>query len=188
MEITDAKYQELLADQQKARTLEAENSKMKEAAENTKLALKANRDEIAALKTEKETLQKDFDSYKTDSETKLKSLEWFEDIKSKADKFDAIEAKRVEDRQKSIEDMKTKLWEDFMKTNESFLDGLPEDKVEVFLKSHVEKIDGWKDVNIWTNSNWMNNWAWTRHTTEFDTAIQKGDVMWALANIPSPVK
>lgn len=188
MEITDAKYQELLADQQKARTLEAENAKMKETAENTKVALKANRDEIAQLKTEKETVTKEFETFKAEKEVELKKLENFDDLKSKAEKFEALEAEKAEARKKWIEDMKTKLWEEFLKANKSFLDGLPEDKVETFLKIHADKLDGWKqDVNVWTNSNWMNNWAWTQHTTQFDTALQKGDVMWALASIPSPV-
>ena len=100
MEITDAKYQELLADQQKARTLEAENVKMKEAAENTKVALKANRDEIAQLKADKENVTKEFETFKTEKETELKKLENFDDLKTKAEKFEALEAEKAEARKK----------------------------------------------------------------------------------------
>gem|GEM_PF-4611572 len=60
MEITDAKYQELLGDQQKVKSLENENDKLKETAENTKIALKTNREEINSLKTDKSTIEDEF--------------------------------------------------------------------------------------------------------------------------------
>ena len=55
-EISENKYQELLSDQAKAKTLEAENTKLKETADNTKTALKSNREEIAKLKDDKKTV------------------------------------------------------------------------------------------------------------------------------------
>lgn len=187
MEITDAKYQELLGDQQKARALETENSKLKDTAENTKTALKANRDEIASLKADKESVQTEFDTFKTEKEEELKKLENFEELESNSKKWTDHETALAEKRTANIEEMKTKLGEDFMKTNESFLDGLPEDKVETFLNGHVEALDGGKqNVTTGINNGWMNPWTWANHKTEFDEAITKWDHMAALNAIPAP--
>lgn len=187
MEITDAKYQELLGDQNKARELEKENSKLKETAENTKTGLKAGRDEIATLKKDKETLQGEFDEFKTTSEAELTKLEWFDDVKSNSDNWLEHQTKINEDRATGIEEMKTKLGEDFMKANESFLDGLPDDKVETFLTWNVEALEwGKKTVTTWTWTSWMKDGWGTTHKTDFDEAISKWDATWAMNAIPAP--
>lgn len=187
MEITDAKYQELLGDQQKARTLELENSKLKETAENTKVALKANRDEITSLKTEKETIEASFNTFKTEAEKELAKLEWLDDLKAKAEKWSQHETIKAQERTAKIEEMKTKLGEDFMKANSAFLDWLPEDKVETFLSWNVAALDwGNKTVITWAWAGWMGEGAWTAYKTKLDEAMAKWDVNAAMGLIPAP--
>lgn len=168
----------------KAKTLEAENAKMAAAAENTKIALKAGRDEQAALKASNEELTAKLQAEttaKTELEAKVQDVEA---LKSKADQWQAHQDKIAEDRKTGIEEMKTKLGEDFLKANAAFLDGLGDDKVELFLKSNVESLGGDKKTVIVGTDGTPGTKV--TNVTEFDTAIQKGDVNAALAQIPSP--
>jgi len=185
MEITDAKYQELLGDQQKVKSLENENDKLKETAENTKIALKTNREEINSLKTDKSTIEDEFWTFKSESEESLKKLEWFEDIEKNANSWTEYQTSIYEARSTKIEEMKTKLWEDFLKTHEGFLDWLPEDKVETFLTPYIDSLDP-PDVDVWTSESWVKSDVWTKHSTKFDEAIGKWDAIAALAEIPAP--
>ena len=174
MEITDAKYQELITDQARVKTLEAENAKMATAAENTAIALKEGREKIAAAKAAEDAAKTELETFKTSTAEELKKLEGIDEVKAKADKWANHEKTIADARKAGIEDMKTKLGADFLKANESFLDGLPEDKVETYLKNHVTALDGGKrDVVIGTDGKPVP----TTHTTEFDTAIAKGDFM-----------
>ena len=186
MEITESKYQELISDQQKARTLEGENSKLKETAENTKIALKEGREKIAEQKTAVETLQTEFDTHKTDTDTKLAEFEWFEDHKANSEKWTKHEEKQKEARTAWIDAMKEKLGEEFLEKNKDFLTDLPEDKTETFLKQNIEA--SWDDPDIITGvkEKGMDKKPWTEHKTKFDDAIEKWDHMAALNEIPMP--
>lgn len=182
-EISEARYQELLASEWKAQTLEHENKKLIETAENTKTWLKANREEIARLKQEKEDLLKAKETFENEATEKLKALEWIDELKAKAEKFEALENEKIEARKTSIEEMKTKLWEEFLKNNASFLEWLSDDKVEIYLKQNVENLSSWnRNIATWT---WGNQWAgWAQHQTDFDKSISSWDWMWALWQIP----
>lgn len=144
MEITDAKYQELITDQAKAKTLEAENAKLVAAAENTKIALKEGRDKAAELKAQVDEATAALEAEKVaKAEVEKKALE-VDTLKADAEKWKAHETAALEARKAGIEEMKTKLGEEFMTNNAAFLDGLPDEKVELYLKNHVESLEGGK--------------------------------------------
>ncbi len=184
MEITDAQYKEFLADQQRLKTVEAENAKMSETAENTKIALKEGREAQAALKASNEELAAKLQAEttaKADLEAKVQEVET---LKNAADKWNAHETATKEARKTGIEEMKTKLWEEFMTANAAFLDGLGDDKVELYLKSHVEAL-GTEKKTVIVGTDGKGGKPVTQ-TTEFDNAIKSGDYKTALANIPLP--
>ena len=146
MEITDAKYQELITDQAKAKTLEAENAKLIAAAENTKIALKEGRENAAELKAKVDEVTAALEAEKVaKAEVEKKALE-ADTLKADADKWKAHETAALEARKAGIDEMKTKLGEEFMTKNAAFLDGLSDEKVEIYLKNHVESLSGGKQT------------------------------------------
>ncbi len=189
MEITDAKYQELITDQAKVKTLETENAKLVATAENTKIALKEGRDTANELKAKLEEATASLTAEQAAKAELEKKAGDVEALKPLADKWSAHEAALAEARKTSIEGMKTALGEEFMKANADFLDGLPEEKVETYLKNHVD-MSGEKPV-IKTGTDGkggINPKGGVANATEFDKAIAAGDANAALAQIPLPTR
>ncbi len=188
-EISESELKAYIADRAEKERLAKENEKMLETAENTKVALKANREEIKTLKEEKTQAEERAIAAEKAKEEELKKFEWFDQLKEKAEKFDAKLAEETTARETRITEMKEKLWKEFLEKNSYLLDDMAPEKVEKFLQSNIEAVSSdWKPpVQTWAPSGWMNpNWAQWGKATPFDEAIQKWDAMAALSHIPNP--
>ena len=129
MEITDARYQELLSAENENRTLKA-------TAENTKEWLAANRAEISKLKEQITTLETTVSEKETELETKVKEIEEKEieltEAKELGAKWTEYEEKTKQELTDSIEKLKTDLWDKFTDEHKSFIEWLPDEKVQSY--------------------------------------------------------
>ena len=187
MEISESKYESLVADANEAKSLRSEVNSLKEEAKNKKIALEQEREKRKAFKSELDEVK----ASKEELETKLSENEEkykdFEAIEWKATKWDEYETKLLEDREKNISEMKEKLGEDWLKENESFLEWLSDEKVETFLKRETSSLDkNWENLPPKPNNDGMGWKPWSQNLSKFDEAIQKEDVNAALDNIPLP--
>ncbi len=179
MEISDNRYQELLA-------AESDVKRLKSDAENTATALKVGReekqalkDQIAAFETEKKDLEAKIaekDTTLTEKETELTSA------KEIADKWEQSQQAEKQAKLDAIEKMKTDLWDKFDDNVKNFIDGLPEDKVESYLKGLLPS-----DQNppVTTDGNKGDN-PWWKDPSAFDAALKSwniNDALSALDNI-----
>lgn len=164
-DITNAEFQEYT-------TLKVENKTLKETAENTRVGLQANREEINKLKwqlTEKDTLIEEKDKVISEKEETLTAKdEEISTIKETADKWTSHEESQKQALSKNIEKMKTDLGDKFNDDVKSFIEDLPDNKVESYLKSIIPS-NGAKPPVI--NGEKWGDWVWWNDPSKFDSLV-----------------
>lgn len=185
MEITDARYQELMAAESKSKTLETEVANLKTEAHNKATALKDERDLRKAAEDKIKEKDTEIENLKTAHTTELEKFKDFETISDKAKKFDEAEQAKVTARTENIKALKEKLWNEVMEAEKDFIEWLSDDKLEAYLTKLVgDSQDDWDDTNIviWTDGKSEK----TKKSSKFDEASKKWDVSWMLWSIPLP--
>lgn len=146
MEITQAQFEEYVS-------LQSENKKMKEDAENTAKAFKTYREDIKNLKEELSSKDNAISEKEKELSEKEAALEDKEkeitEAKEIADKWTSYEEKTKQERLDKIEKMKTDLGEKFDDNVKNFIDWLPEEKVENYLSNLMPKDEKAKPITDW---------------------------------------
>ncbi|ATU04902.1 hypothetical protein BKN14_00390 [Candidatus Gracilibacteria bacterium HOT-871] len=142
--ITKAEYDSLLESKTRLIDLEKKVSDLQEEAKNKAIALDEERKKSKAKAEEAKNLisEKENELEKLKASLELQENETLEEkinqLKEGNQKYSEILAQKEADRIKNIEEYKTFLGEDFLKEQAGFLDGLPEEKIEIYLKTQAE--------------------------------------------------
>ena len=181
--ITKAEYDSLLESKTRLVDLEKKVSDLQEEAKNKAIALdeerkksKAKAEEAKSLISEKE---KELENLKASLE--LQENETLENkinqLKEWNKKYSEILAQKEADRVKNIEEYKAFLWEDFLKEQELFLEGLPEEKIEIYLKTQAEnkwfgKNNDENKPRVDLHNNWQAPQSW--ESSDFEKMLNSG--------------
>lgn len=184
MEITDARYTELLWAEARVKTLEADLKAAETESSNKAKALKEERDARKNAEDSLKVKDTEIEALNTAHTTELEKFKDFETISEKAKKFDTAEAEKIKKRTDNIESLKTTLWKDFLESEKDFIDGLPEDKLETYLTKAAEA--KWKkkvEIKSWVDTTTK---TWGESSTDFETHKNNWNLEGMLASIPLP--
>lgn len=188
MEISEEKFESLTSKASQYESLKDANSQLSEENKNKGIALSEKNEKIQNLTKTLEETNSGFEAYKSETAEKLKQFEGFDDIKAKAEQFDAYTAEQAEAKTNEINTLKETLWEEFMTSKADFLDWLDDDKTLAYLKDSHASLEA-KTIETWTDNTGMDKKVGTEwKLSAFDTAIAGWKMTDVLSAIPMPWK
>lgn len=189
--ITKAEYDSLLESKTRLIDLEKKVSDLQEEAKNKAIALDEERKKSKAKAEEAKNLisEKENELEKLKASLELQENETLEEkinqLKEWNKKYSEILAQKEADRIKNIEEYKTFLWEDFLKEQAGFLDWLPEEKIEIYLKTQAEskwfgKNNDEDKPKVGVHNNWQAPQSW--ESSDFEKMLNSGASVSDLIN------
>ena len=173
-EISDNRYQDLLAS-------ETNEKRLKEETANKTKALEEEKGKKIALKEKVESLETDLQEKETVISDKdkeiLEKVGEIEKVTETAEKWTTHEESIVTARTESIETMKTTLADKFTDEHKTFIDWLPDEKVESFLKNLLPE-DKKNPPSTDDGAGWDNPWG--KDPDKFNEAAANSDLNWML--------
>ena len=179
--ISQGEYNDLQKSKANSERYEADIAKLEDTNKNKAIALNEEREKRKTAETSITDIQWEMETLKTNHSSELEKFTDFDSLKEWSDNWtkhqEAVISKRVD----SIKSYKDTLWEEFMTSKESFLNGLPDDKIETFLKDNVDAMESNKgDWNFQAPWSW-DQWDKKGWTSAYETAKANKDVAWMIA-------
>ncbi len=175
--ISQGEYNDLQKAKANSERYKTEVSDLEEESKNKAIALDEERGKRKEAEKSITDITAEMETLKTNHSTDLEKFADFDSLKEWSENWtkhqDSVVAKRTE----NIKSYKEKLWEDFMKANESFLDWLPDDKVETYLSNNIKDEKKWDFDAPWAGKSGQDK-GWT---SAYETAKAANDVAGMIA-------